>query len=114
MADSDGLSLCDRILAVEEGLAGALMQLNFGEAVTFVYNPLDYAAEPHRNFVRKYLSEGGAKVLFLGMNPGPFGMAQTGNALFEKTEKLGRTGFATARFLKIALFQVFPLARFRW
>ncbi|XP_058717122.1 single-strand selective monofunctional uracil DNA glycosylase [Poecile atricapillus] len=39
--------------------------------------PLEYAWEPHRSFVRRYLRSP-KPILFLGMNPGPFGMAQTG------------------------------------
>ena len=42
-----------------------------------IYNPLEYAWEPHRNYVEKYCSQR-KTVLFLGMNPGPYGMAQTG------------------------------------
>ncbi|OXB52394.1 hypothetical protein ASZ78_001464, partial [Callipepla squamata] len=49
----------------------------FGAPVSHVYSPLDYAWEPHRDFVRRYC-RGPKRVLFLGMNPGPFGMAQTG------------------------------------
>jgi single-strand selective monofunctional uracil DNA glycosylase len=43
----------------------------------FVYNPLDYAWAMHEAYLRRYVHQG-ARVLFLGMNPGPFGMAQTG------------------------------------
>ena len=43
----------------------------------FVYNPLDYAFENHAEYLRRYVKPG-AEVLFLGMNPGPFGMLQTG------------------------------------
>ncbi|XP_009470619.1 PREDICTED: single-strand selective monofunctional uracil DNA glycosylase [Nipponia nippon] len=49
----------------------------FGEPVSHVYHPLDYAWEPHCDFVRRYCRTP-KRVLFLGMNPGPFGMAQTG------------------------------------
>jgi single-strand selective monofunctional uracil DNA glycosylase len=42
-----------------------------------VYRPLDYAWEAHEQYLRRYL-RGSQPVLFLGMNPGPFGMAQTG------------------------------------
>lgn len=42
-----------------------------------VYNPLDYAWDVHREYLRRY-SSGPKRVLFLGMNPGPFGMVQTG------------------------------------
>jgi single-strand selective monofunctional uracil DNA glycosylase len=51
--------------------------LSFGEPVTHVYNPLAYAWAPHRRYLERF---GGAtgRVVFLGMNPGPWGMAQTG------------------------------------
>ncbi len=42
-----------------------------------VYNPLIYAAEPYADYIRKFAA-GKKRVLFLGMNPGPWGMAQTG------------------------------------
>lgn len=48
----------------------------FGTPVTHVYNPLDYAWEPHRRYIERYA--GPARTLLLGMNPGPWGMAQTG------------------------------------
>ncbi len=43
----------------------------------FVYNPLDYAWDAHA----EYLGRGampGKEVVFVGMNPGPWGMMQTG------------------------------------
>ena len=43
----------------------------------YIYNPLEYAWECHRQFLEKYVQQG-AKSIFLGMNPGPFGMMQTG------------------------------------
>lgn len=52
-------------------------RLRFAEPVTHTYNPLAYARAPHE----RYLERWGAapkEVIFLGMNPGPFGMAQTG------------------------------------
>lgn len=45
--------------------------------VAHVTNPLDYAWELHEQFIRKW-GGCGAKTLLLGMNPGPYGMAQTG------------------------------------
>jgi len=45
--------------------------------VTHVYNPLSYAAEPYADYVRTW-GAGKREVLLVGMNPGPFGMAQTG------------------------------------
>lgn len=52
-------------------------ELHFTEPVSHVYNPLDYALEPHLKYLEKY-AVGRKRILFLGMNPGPFGMAQTG------------------------------------
>jgi single-strand selective monofunctional uracil DNA glycosylase len=45
--------------------------------VTHVYNPLEYARRSHEAYLRKY-GAGHRRVLLVGMNPGPFGMAQTG------------------------------------
>ncbi|KAM9813779.1 single-strand selective monofunctional uracil DNA glycosylase-like [Neosynchiropus ocellatus] len=66
-----------RFLQVELELNLHLRQLEFGEPVRYVYSPLEYAWDTHRCFVEKYC-RAGQSVLFLGMNPGPFGMAQTG------------------------------------
>ncbi len=54
--------------------AGAL---SFGPPVTHVYNPLDYAWGAHRAYLDRYCNPD-ATVLLLGMNPGPWGMVQTG------------------------------------
>jgi len=43
----------------------------------FVYNPLTYALDMHLAYIEKYAIEN-TKILFLGMNPGPFGMTQNG------------------------------------
>jgi single-strand selective monofunctional uracil DNA glycosylase len=43
----------------------------------YVYNPLDYAWDNHREYLSRYVKKG-ASALFLGMNPGPYGMVQTG------------------------------------
>ncbi|GHS91722.1 single-strand selective monofunctional uracil DNA glycosylase [Synergistales bacterium] len=42
-----------------------------------VYNPLSYAWGAFEEYVTRY-GKAGKKVIFLGMNPGPWGMAQTG------------------------------------
>ena len=51
--------------------------LSFAPPVTHVYNPLEYAWAPHREYITRY-GAAPKEVLFVGMNPGPFGMAQTG------------------------------------
>jgi single-strand selective monofunctional uracil DNA glycosylase len=58
-------------------LHGAVAALDFGAPVAYVYDPLDYAWEPHRHYLERY-GRGHPAVLLVGMNPGPFGMAQTG------------------------------------
>jgi single-strand selective monofunctional uracil DNA glycosylase len=51
--------------------------LRFGPPVSIVYNPLDYARIPHEAYLRRYAGSP-KRIIFLGMNPGPWGMAQTG------------------------------------
>src|ERR1700691_5071380 len=58
-------------------LAAQADELQFADPVTHVYNPLVYAWKAHETYLRRF----GAtpkEIVFLGMNPGPFGMAQTG------------------------------------
>lgn len=43
----------------------------------YIYNPLNYAWQMHEAYLRSYVQQESA-VFFLGMNPGPFGMVQTG------------------------------------
>ena len=65
------------LITAARELSDAVMRLRFAPPVAFVYNPLDYAWPAHELFLRKF-GGGRKRVLFLGMNPGPFGMAQTG------------------------------------
>ena len=58
-------------------LARAVDRLTFAPPVTHVYNPLVYAREPAEQYFA-LAPERGCEALFLGMNPGPWGMAQTG------------------------------------
>jgi len=58
-------------------LSETLDRLSFSAPVTHVYNPLDYAWEAHRLYMEKYAAAP-KRVLLMGMNPGPWGMAQTG------------------------------------
>ena len=50
------------------------------DPVKVIYNPIDYASRPHKQFLDKYMN-GKKRVLFLGMNPGPWGLAQTGETI---------------------------------
>jgi single-strand selective monofunctional uracil DNA glycosylase len=58
-------------------LARQLAALRYSEPVTHVYNPLDYAWATHHQYLERY-GQAPKQILLLGMNPGPWGMAQTG------------------------------------
>jgi len=58
-------------------LVTALKPLRFGDPVSHVYLATDYAWQRHCDYLRKF-GGGHKKILLLGMNPGPWGMAQTG------------------------------------
>jgi len=58
-------------------LGEAVGRLRFAPPVTHVYNPLDYAWAAHEAYLRASAATP-KRLVFLGMNPGPFGMVQTG------------------------------------
>lgn len=68
----------EEIIAVAEKLSEAVSRLEFSAPVTHVYNPLEYAFQPHRDYLERYAGSLELETILLGMNPGPFGMAQTG------------------------------------
>lgn len=65
------------LIDVSRRLSDRVSTLTFAPPVTHVYNPLEYARRSHEAYLRKY-GVAPKRVLFVGMNPGPFGMAQTG------------------------------------
>ena len=65
------------LLAATERLNESLRSLHFAKPVSHVYNPLEYAREPHERYVSEF-ARSPKRVLLMGMNPGPWGMAQTG------------------------------------
>jgi single-strand selective monofunctional uracil DNA glycosylase len=65
------------LLAAADALRRAVARLRFRPPTAYVYNPLQYAWAAHEQYLR-LVAPRGARVLFLGMNPGPWGMAQTG------------------------------------
>lgn len=72
---SAGPGECLALLA--DRLAACVSKLRFSSPVTHVYNPLLYARRAHHAYLRRY-ARPGIKALLLGMNPGPWGMVQTG------------------------------------
>ncbi len=64
-------------MGISADLAAEVDALGF-PSVAFVYNPLVYAREPHEAYLERWGRKAPRELLLLGMNPGPFGMAQTG------------------------------------
>lgn len=65
------------LIAIAGELAHKVSSLNFGPPVACVYNPLEYAWQPHRQYLERY-GQAPKEILLVGMNPGPWGMVQTG------------------------------------
>jgi single-strand selective monofunctional uracil DNA glycosylase len=68
---------CDHLTAAADTLSAALAPLTFAAPVTHIYDPLQYARAPHVAYLKKF-GNSKKRVIFLGMNPGPFGMVQVG------------------------------------
>lgn len=65
------------LLAATDHLRDALASLRFAEPVAAVYQPLDYARPMVEAYLRRF-GVGAKRTVLVGMNPGPWGMAQTG------------------------------------
>lgn len=62
---------------ISRRLARDVAGLTFDPPTACIYNPLEYARRPHEAYVSRYAKQGVTAIL-VGMNPGPWGMAQTG------------------------------------
>jgi single-strand selective monofunctional uracil DNA glycosylase len=71
------MSIAEILAGATRGLSEELDKMTFSPPVAYVYNPLNYAGPVHVDYLRRYANSR-KRVVFLGMNPGPFGMAQTG------------------------------------
>lgn len=67
----------DNLIFAAQRLSQAVSGMSFAAPVTHVYNPLDYAWACHEQYLRRY-GDGKKRIVFVGMNPGPFGMTQIG------------------------------------
>ncbi len=65
------------LIASTQRLADELRDLRFSAPATHVYHTLDYTWEAYRTYLERF-GKGRKRVVFLGMNPGPYGMTQTG------------------------------------
>ena len=70
------MSAADQLLKGAKKLSECVNRLSFSAPITHIYNPLDYAWSAHKMYIQSYANSR-KRVLFLGMNPGPFGMVQT-------------------------------------
>lgn len=72
------LEFWEKIWKIEQDLSAALTKIDFkiDKNISAIYNPLEYASNVHTNYMRKYLKKA-PDLLFLGMNPGLYGMCQT-------------------------------------
>lgn len=64
-------------IAISRWLARQVQGLRFRRPTSCVYNPLVYARRPHEAYLGMYAAQG-VDAILVGMNPGPWGMAQTG------------------------------------
>ena len=67
----------DALISAARQLSTDVEKLRFAPPISHIYNPLDYAWAPHELYLRRF-GKGRKKIIFLGMNPGPFGMVQCG------------------------------------
>ncbi len=67
----------EQVLGAALRLRDEVDALRFSPPVCHVTNPLDYAWAIHESWVRRWGSSP-RRILLMGMNPGPWGMAQTG------------------------------------
>ena len=77
MVESISEQLKNAALRLSEDCNRGINRIMRHKSVAHVTNPLDYAWAYHEQFIEQW-SEFGATTLLLGMNPGPYGMAQTG------------------------------------
>jgi single-strand selective monofunctional uracil DNA glycosylase len=65
------------LAAIVREVVAPLAELRFPPPVACVYHPLQYAWDVHQQYLERF-GGGRKQVLLVGMNPGPFGMVQTG------------------------------------
>ena len=69
--------LAQQFKDLAQELSAKLAIMEFPEPVAYVYDSFDYAFSGYAAYVEKFV-QSPKRVFLLGMNPGPWGMAQTG------------------------------------
>ncbi|MDR0576748.1 MAG: single-stranded DNA-binding protein [Candidatus Accumulibacter sp.] len=77
MSEISETAIAAGLIAAARKLSENVGRMAFSPPVSHVYNPLEYAWAPHEQYLRRF-GNGRKRIVFLGMNPGPFGMAQCG------------------------------------
>jgi len=75
--DNNSMVTAEALVAAARKLSDEVERLDFAPPVSHIYNPLTYAWAPHELYLRRF-GAGSKRVVFIGMNPGPFGMVQCG------------------------------------
>ncbi len=65
------------LLKAAQGLCDQCIEVECNQPVVCTYHPLEYAWDGHRRYVERF-GQAPREVLVVGMNPGPWGMGQTG------------------------------------
>jgi len=65
------------LAVISRELSETVNLMKFSAPITHVYNPLTYARAVHEEYLSRF-GTGQKRIVFWGMNPGPWGMAQTG------------------------------------
>jgi single-strand selective monofunctional uracil DNA glycosylase len=73
-----------KLIEIARDLRDDVAGLTFASPVSHVYSPLRYAWSPHQAYLKRY-GQPPKEVVLVGMNPGPWGMAQTGVPFGEVT-----------------------------
>ncbi len=73
----ENMEIAETLVRSARELADRVDQLVFSPPVSHLYNPLRYAWAPHEHYLRRF-GANRKKIVFIGMNPGPFGMVQCG------------------------------------
>ena len=76
-AASGDNGVAQALIEAARALSDTVDGMRFPAPVSHVYNPLTYARRAHELYLKRY-GNTRKQVVFVGMNPGPFGMMQTG------------------------------------
>lgn len=69
--------LNEQLIGIVKRLNAIVKQFTFLKPIEYCYNPAEYALKPYETYINKFCTNQ-KDILFIGMNPGPFGMCQTG------------------------------------